>query len=88
MAKSQIRALCDFLSGTYRFEQNARSELGIYHAARVARDALRKRDGGERFLAVRRALSPLAVMVSREADGRIRLHRPDTNADFYMGKAE
>ena len=88
MAKSQIAALCEFLAGTNRFEQNERGGLGIYHAAKVARDALRKRDSRERLFAVRHALLPLAVMVSREADGRIRLHRPDTRSDFYMGRAE
>lgn len=81
MARSKVGALCDFLDGTERFKVDP---MGIYHAARRVRDSVRMKDATERFRVVKRTLAPLAVMVSLETDGRIRIHRPDTGSNLYV----
>ena len=63
----------------------AETPLTAYHAAQEVKSALRKRDDALRFMAVRGALKNWRVMVSWPPGGRIRIWRPDTRGELFLG---
>ena len=82
---SKISKLNAFLKGTYRFEISPTADLGIYHAAKASIYAMRRVGNDRQVAAVKKALKPLAVMVSPGGEpGTVRIFRPDTKAEFIL----
>jgi hypothetical protein len=62
--------------------------LAAYHTTQAIKSAMRKRELLGRFNAVRHALNPYRVMVSMTGDGAIRIFRPETKQELFLGKSE
>lgn len=78
MSKSILGTILEYIDGTHCMGVNV---LGDYHAARLARNALRRRDP---LPAVRAALKNHGVLVSYHSTGNIRLHKPGADVDVFL----
>ena len=85
MAQSKISKLNAFLKGTYHFEDNARADLGIYHAAKTAISAMRRIGNDRQVAAVKKALKPLNVTVSPGSEpNTVRIFKHTTREEFTL----
>ena len=79
------KVMTAFLKGTYRFESSATADLGVYHAAKASIYAMRRIGNDRQVAAVKKALKPLAVMVSPGSEpDTVRIFRPDTKGEFIL----
>ena len=82
---SKVGELTKLLKGAHVMGDNASTGLAAYHAAAACINATRKRGVGAQFIAIRQALNSYRVVVSLADDDRIRIYRPDTGQEMFLG---
>lgn len=82
---SKVGELTKLLTGAHVMGDNAMAGLAAYHAAAACINATRKRGVGAQFTAIRQALNSYRVVVSLADDDRIRIYRPDTGQEMFLG---
>lgn len=82
---SKVGELTELLKGAHVMGDNASTGLAAYHAAAACINATRKRGVGAQFTAIRQALNSYRVVVSLADDDRIRIYRPDTGQEMFLG---